>query len=496
MCTIAHGCVRLERVDDGFFKRYTHGFGDFQELLNRTLHTEGIRWYVYVPAKRRLNEISILLLFVYEYLEDGGHIVIYDQCGVVQFHPEVPVASVDVTLKGEGHTPIDLAWLRRDVMYHFHRSGPYAFRHDTGLLMRMGADEPCFKPSYAGFRVSGRMTVGELASVAGNSIGMLSVHDYDRAMEARAANCDPDADKMISVRFEPIEVVMTDDARRNASEREYGGPIADRLETSEEEVVMYALYSAGSQCPESLCFGDGSTPVPDDMFAIAAFIKKPVGGFRSEPLQPLPDGALDLLDLRLVASAEDAHGAAGPFRALPRPLRRTAPLDERDYPIPDGRDAGDGQCRADEDEHGGEEPILRRWRQVPVADRGDRVHREVERVEHPPALEPGERRRPCDEDDRERRQRVNDGEVVFVHPSPPGPRGPPNPCRFPSPPPICRGPPGSSCASPRPLPRASRGVWCGCPVSSRPRLRGLRLSPLCRRASRRSRSPCRAPPAG
>lgn len=46
-CTIVHGCVRLERADDDFFKRYTHGFGDFQELLNRVLHTEGVRWYVY-----------------------------------------------------------------------------------------------------------------------------------------------------------------------------------------------------------------------------------------------------------------------------------------------------------------------------------------------------------------------------------------------------------------------------------------------------------------
>lgn len=159
--TIAHGCVRLERVEDDFFKRYIHGFGDFQELLNRTLNTEGIRWYVYVPAKRRLNETSIPLLFVYGYLEDGGHIVIYDQCGMVQFHPEVPVSSIDVTYKGEGHTPIDHAWLQGDVMYHFHRSRPYAFRHDTGLLMSMGMDVPCFKPSYAGFRVSGRMTVGE-----------------------------------------------------------------------------------------------------------------------------------------------------------------------------------------------------------------------------------------------------------------------------------------------------------------------------------------------
>lgn len=281
-CLIAYGCVRLERVDDDFFKRYTHGFGDFQVLLNRTLHTEGIRWYVYAPAKRRLNEIPILLLFIYEYLEDGGNIVIYDQYGAVQFHPEVPVASVDVTLKGEGHTPIDHAWLRRDVMYHFHRSGPYAFRHDTGLLMRMGVDEPCFKPSYAGFRVSKRMTVGELASIAGNSIGILSVHDYDRAMEARAVNCNPDTDEVVSVKFEPLEVIMTDDARRNASECEYEGPITNRLETSEEEVVTYALYSAGSQCPEALCFGDGSTPIPDDMFAIAAFIRIPENGNETE----------------------------------------------------------------------------------------------------------------------------------------------------------------------------------------------------------------------
>ena len=237
--TIAHGCVRLERVEDDFFKRYIHGFGDFQELLNRTLHTEGIRWHVYIPAKHRLNEIPILLLFVYGYLEEGGRIVIYDQCGMVQFHPEVPVASVDVTLKVKRHTPIDLAWLEKDVIYHFHRSGPYAFRHDTGLLIRMGTDEPCFKPSYAGFKVSGRMTVGELASVVGNSVGMLSVYDYDRAMESMAVNCDPDTDEMVSVRFEPIEVIMTDDARRNASEREYEGHITNRLETS-EEVVMYA----------------------------------------------------------------------------------------------------------------------------------------------------------------------------------------------------------------------------------------------------------------
>lgn len=147
--------------------------------------------------------------------------------------------------------------------------------------MRMGADEPCFKPSYAGFRVSGRMTVGELASVAGNSIGMLSVHDYDKAMESMAVNCDPDADEMVSVRFELIEVIMTDDARRNASEREYEGPISDRLETS-EEIVMYALYSTVSQCPEAFCFDDGSTPIPDDMFAIAAFIRIPKNGNKTE----------------------------------------------------------------------------------------------------------------------------------------------------------------------------------------------------------------------
>ena len=111
---------------------------------------------------------------------------------------------------------------------------------------------------------------------------MLSVHDYDRAMESMAVNCDPDADEIVSVRFEPIEVITTDDARRNASERKYEGHITDRLETSEEEVVMYALYSAGSQCPEFLCFGDGSTPIPNDMFAIAAFIRIPKNGNKTE----------------------------------------------------------------------------------------------------------------------------------------------------------------------------------------------------------------------
>lgn len=200
---------------------------------------------------------------------------------MVQFHPEVPVSSIDVTRKGEGHTPIDHAWLEKDVMYHFFRSGPFAFRHDTGLLMRMGMDGSCFKPTYAGFKVESPMTVGELASVAGNSIGMLSVHDYGKAMGSIAINYDPDAD-MPRVRFEPLELIMTDDARRYASENEYEGPIVDRLETSDKEVVMYALYSSGSHCPEELCFGDGSTPVPKDMFAIAAFIEMPESGIGTE----------------------------------------------------------------------------------------------------------------------------------------------------------------------------------------------------------------------
>ncbi len=174
-------------------------------------------------------------------------------------------------------------------MYHFHRSRPYAFRHDTELLMRMGVDEPCFKPSYARFRVGGEMTVDKLASVTGNSIGMLSVHDYDGVMESMAVNSDLDADEAISVGFEPIELVMTDDVKRNALEHECVGPITDRLETSGEEVVMYALYPAGFKCPESLCFGDGSTPIPDDVFAIAAFIRTPRNGTESE-MGSGPDG--------------------------------------------------------------------------------------------------------------------------------------------------------------------------------------------------------------
>ena len=273
--SIDRDCVSLCRVSMEHLRRYTHGFDNIDDLLNHTLNTDTIEWNVYVTAKHRSNETSIMLLFVFEYLKDGGHIVLYDQDGVVQFHPETPVSTIDVSLKREGHTPLDHAWLKKDVMYHFHRSRPYAFKHDTKLLMRMGMDETYPEPgNKGGFMVTSPITVGELMSIAGNSIGMFSIHDYEKTVEVMDLRLNaPDIDYWtFHMDFQPIKLIMTGDAKLYALENEYKGPIVDHLKSYDDEVVMYVFYSAGSHCPDYFCFGS-DTPIPPDMFAIAAFIR-------------------------------------------------------------------------------------------------------------------------------------------------------------------------------------------------------------------------------
>lgn len=128
---IEYGCVRLLKADPVRLSGYRHGFDDFNDLFNSLMHTAGIEWHVYISAMYSINEKSLLLLFVYEYLNRGNHIVLYTQAGAPHFHPELPISSVDVTSKGMGHTPADYPMTYGDYAYHFFKSGPYVFKHDT-----------------------------------------------------------------------------------------------------------------------------------------------------------------------------------------------------------------------------------------------------------------------------------------------------------------------------------------------------------------------------
>lgn len=270
---VGYGCIRLAKVDKEHLQHYRYRFACFDELFNTLMHTTGIGWNVYAPTEYCSNETSHYYLFVYEYLNIGEHIVIYMPDKKAQFHPETLTSFVDVSAKKGGYALVDYAWLNRDVLYHFFKSRPYVVKHDTGLLLRMGQDIPNPQPVYSGFIPSTPVTVGELMRIAGNSVGIVSIHDFDKVGEARDILWNRSFKEVFREPFQPLEVVLTDDAKREIMGELDAELLAERPKSFDEDVVLYAVHSAGSNCCEELCIGDNSVLATWGMLTLAIFVR-------------------------------------------------------------------------------------------------------------------------------------------------------------------------------------------------------------------------------
>lgn len=239
---------------------YSHGFDGMDGLLNHMIGSDGIGWNLYEAAERHCEDLSSVLLFIYEYMRHGGHVILYEQMTKPSFHPELPVASVDVSRKGAGHTPMDQGDIFFDVLYHFYRSGPCAVEHDTSLLERMGSDRRSHR---FGYEPSSPLTVRELRGIAGNSIGLLSIHDYDEAIAIERMNASPNKDTLITNDFCPLDMIMNEETERLYREgcdcSYLGKPQALDI-FGDEEVMLYTLCFTGPHLNGPDEVGDGWFP--------------------------------------------------------------------------------------------------------------------------------------------------------------------------------------------------------------------------------------------
>ncbi len=270
---LIRGGIMFEPADEShYIRRHIWGPGEFDGRMNGLVGTEVAKWHMYYVIKRTLCESAVQLLFVYEYLEHGGHMIVYEQASRCMYHPETPVSSIDVAGKGPGRAPLDEANFHLDVMYHFYKSRPFAASHSTSLIDRIGQDEPW---RGVAFRPRAPMTVRELQEIAGEGIGIISVHDYDTAMRVMEMNSDPDSDIVATSDFQPLEMVMDDETLRCC--RDLWGPedhmVHARSEYGDEEVLLYAPYLHMDRTMDRLGIGYYYASIPSDVIAVAALVR-------------------------------------------------------------------------------------------------------------------------------------------------------------------------------------------------------------------------------
>lgn len=268
---VCRGCLSFRRSGGAFCERYCTDGCD--RTINGILGTEVPGWHVYETMERRYEDLPALLLFVYEYLDHGEHALLYMPSSLPPFHRETPVASIDVAEKGRGHTPMDDGEVLFDVIHHFHRSGPYPVGHGPSILERMASDKPVRPGTY---RPSTPLTVQELQRIAGDSIGVLSIHDYDEAAEAISLSMDPDRTDVALNIFRSLELVMNDEAAdqyRKITSYSYFGELHDTPIYGSEQVMLYSLGFMDCYLMERLGIGDSDGSLPSGMFILFVLIR-------------------------------------------------------------------------------------------------------------------------------------------------------------------------------------------------------------------------------
>lgn len=95
----------------------------------------------------------------------------------------MPVAKVDISLKGHGDAPIKAGTIGNDILAHFFDSICSAQDHDTGIISESGKGHAI--ANGCGTVPDRDLTVGQLLDVAGNSVSTVSIFDWSKTEEIR-----------------------------------------------------------------------------------------------------------------------------------------------------------------------------------------------------------------------------------------------------------------------------------------------------------------------
>lgn len=181
--TLFHGDLAILRRNSSIDKMMKMTSSE----LNSILGTE-VDWRGYEIEENLDEKLCVLFLLIYRILDEGMHMVIYNQEFMRALDPETMVSMIDISSKGPRETPMHTHHrLNGDTLYHFIRVGECRTEHDTTLLDRIGNDEQCREYPRIGYAPHSEITVKELIECAGNYPTIITIHDYRECMDAAAS---------------------------------------------------------------------------------------------------------------------------------------------------------------------------------------------------------------------------------------------------------------------------------------------------------------------
>ncbi len=181
------GLLRFEAMNQK--GRFTSA-ESFDEHLNSMLGTDVRGWSTYTVDDDSISNCeTLMMIFVYDYLQKGRHIVLYRHRDLCYLDPESPVAKVDVSLKGRGDAPIKAGTIGNDILVHFFDSIGSAQDHDTGIISESGKGHAI--ANGCGTVPDRDLTVGQLLDVVGNSVSAVSIFDWSKSEEIRGKPLTP-----------------------------------------------------------------------------------------------------------------------------------------------------------------------------------------------------------------------------------------------------------------------------------------------------------------
>lgn len=156
----------------------------FEEHLNSMLDTGVWGWSTYAVDDDSIpNCETLLMIFVYDYLQKGQHLVLYRCRDLCCMDLESPVAKIDISQKGRGDAPLKSGTIGNDILVHFFDSTGSAHNHDVGILTESGKGHGIVNG--CGIIPNHNITVGQLLGVVGNSVSTVSIFDWSRLEEIR-----------------------------------------------------------------------------------------------------------------------------------------------------------------------------------------------------------------------------------------------------------------------------------------------------------------------